>query len=109
VEDRACTAPGYDLDLAARVAALARVDPSAVAAVYAAGEAAGRRDAAAYWATALAPLEAAVRRATTTHDMTSYAELTRRRGETWDSDASRWRSPPRPGDRPGRAAHRGKP
>lgn len=107
---RPMTGPGgYDAVLAGRVARLALADPAAVAAVYAAGEAAGRRDAAAYWRTALAPLDAAVRACIAAHDLTSYNELARRRGETWDPKAGRWRPLPRPDDQdPGPARRKGR-
>lgn len=104
------TGPGYDRALAERVTALTRLDTTAVTTIYTAGQAAGRRDATAYWRTALAPLAAAVRAYTAIHDLTPYAELAHRRGETWDPDAGRWRPLPRPHDqdqpvrRKGRAA-----
>jgi hypothetical protein len=71
--------PGPDPDLAGRVTRLARLDPGAVAAVYAAGESQG-------WAAAEADMAAAWRPVATfvraTADTPSHADLQRLRAAT---------------------------
>jgi hypothetical protein len=68
--------PGPDPDLARRVTRLARLDPGAVAAVYAAGEANGAAEAEQYMAAAWRPVAARIR---ATADTPSHAELQQRR------------------------------
>jgi hypothetical protein len=70
--------PGPDTGLAVRVTRLARADPGAVAAVYAAGQADGYRTAEGDMAAAWRPVAAYVR--ATAHSP-SHAELQRLRGD----------------------------
>jgi hypothetical protein len=70
--------PGPDTGLARRVARLARLDPGAVAAVYAAGEANGEAQAEQHMAAAWRPVAAFIR---ATADAPSHAELQQRRRE----------------------------
>jgi hypothetical protein len=71
--------PGPDPGLARRVTRLARLDPGAVAAVYAAGEANGSAEAEQYMAAAWRPVAAFIR---ATADTPSHAELQRLRAAT---------------------------
>jgi hypothetical protein len=69
--------PGPDPGLARRVTRLARLDPGAVAAVYAAGEANGSAEAEQHMADVWRPVAAFVR---ATADAPSHAELQQLRG-----------------------------